>query len=300
MCSALGAETLFGLSFLFTRKAMGSVSPLALLSWRFLVAFIVMLIMIKIGIFHVDFHGKALRPALLISILHPVIYFIGETYGVQLTSASESGTIIAAIPVTALLGSTLIIKKKPSVLQICGISTTLLGVLCVVLSQKSQPTFSAPGYLLLFMAVIAYSLFSVFASSTQIFTPVEKAFLMIASGCVVFTLMAVGESIHNNNLRELLTLPFTNHDLLIAVLYLSLGSSILAFIFDNNAIAYLGTNGAASFIGLCTFVTVVSSVIILREPFSKWQIIGTILIIGGVYIANSAQGRNIHAAVQDQ
>ena len=34
--SAVFCETLFGLSYVFTRHAVGTVSPLALLAWRFL------------------------------------------------------------------------------------------------------------------------------------------------------------------------------------------------------------------------------------------------------------------------
>jgi drug/metabolite transporter (DMT)-like permease len=39
---ALGCEVLFGLSYAFTKQATGEASALALLGWRFLMAFAVM------------------------------------------------------------------------------------------------------------------------------------------------------------------------------------------------------------------------------------------------------------------
>ena len=94
-------EVLFGFSFLFTKTITASVSPLTLLSWRFIIAFIVMSLLAIVGIIKLDFRRKSLAPLLLVAIFHPVLYFIGETTGIRLTTASESGTVIACIPARA-------------------------------------------------------------------------------------------------------------------------------------------------------------------------------------------------------
>ena len=97
------AEAMFGFSFMFTKEATTSASPLEILSWRFVLAALVFFILIKLGVFKVSFRGKALKSALLLGFLHPILYFLCENQGIAMTSASESGTIIATIPIFTLL-----------------------------------------------------------------------------------------------------------------------------------------------------------------------------------------------------
>ena len=185
------AEVMFGLSFLFTKEATASAKPLQLLSWRFTLAAVLFWILIKIGLFKADFRGKNLNGAPVLGLLHPIFYFLCENKGIALTSASESGTIIATVPIFALLFSIVFLKIKPDRNQTAGIFITLAGVLILVLSRGSQPTFNLLGYLLLFGAVIAYGLFAVKSVQTESFSSVEKAVIMIFSGAVFFTAAAV-------------------------------------------------------------------------------------------------------------
>lgn len=46
---ALGCETLYGLSYIFTRKATANAGELALLGWRFLIAAIIVTILAAAG-----------------------------------------------------------------------------------------------------------------------------------------------------------------------------------------------------------------------------------------------------------
>ncbi|MGN0990121.1 MAG: hypothetical protein ACI4O4_01560, partial [Candidatus Ventricola sp.] len=73
---ALGCETLFGLSYAFTKWAVGQAGA-----------------------------GAAGLALLRVALLHPVLYFIGETLGIRLTTASESGVFLACIPVVSLAAS---------------------------------------------------------------------------------------------------------------------------------------------------------------------------------------------------
>ena len=72
----------WGLSFLASRIALNEALVSVLLSHRFLVAFLVMSIYVLLG--HADFHlrGKSLVPLLLLGLMQPVVYFIGEQYGI--------------------------------------------------------------------------------------------------------------------------------------------------------------------------------------------------------------------------
>lgn len=280
------AQVMFGLSFMFTKEATNSATPFQLLSWRFTLAAILFLILIKAGFFKVSFRGKNLKTALLLGTLHPVIYFIFENQGIALTSAGESGTIIATVPIFALIASILVLKYRTNRYQITGIVLTIVGAIILVLGKQSSPTFNLLGYVLLFGCVIAYSIFAILSEKTAEFSSVEKAAIMIFTGAVFFTVTNLIIEFISGGPAAFLRLPFTNHTFLIAILYLGIGSSIIAFTCNNYALETIGTAATSSFQGIGTTVSVLAGAIFLHEQLSFPQIIATILIISGVFIAN--------------
>lgn len=283
---AVFCEMLFGFSYLFTKRITTSISPMTLLSWRFIVAFLFLYIFKLTGIIKLDFKNKSTSSLFFVAIFQPVLYFVGETIGINLTSASESGTIIACIPIVTLLFSALLLKEIPTKLQVTGVSITATGIIVSVLAKGMEATFNPSGYIMLLLAVISYSLYSVFSEKANEFTSTEKTYIMIAFGAVTFTIIAFIENLKSGTLKEFFILPFSNIDFLIAVLYLSIGCSVVAFLLYNLAISYIGTNKSASFVGISTIVTVIAGIIILKEKFTILQFIGTVLVIGGVYLAN--------------
>lgn len=260
-CSAaLGSEALYGLSYIFTKTATNDATPLALLGWRFLIAFLVMSALILTKVIHVNFSGKKLMPVLLISLFDPVLYFIGETFGISHTSASESGVFLACIPVAALIASTVMLHKRPSRQQVIGILITLIGVLITVLASNATTSLSIIGYLFLLLAVCSYALYTVFVEKAVDFTGIEATYMMLIAGALVFVTLALTEAKLNHSLTSLITLPMTDTAFLTAVLYQAIGSSVLALFLSNYAIAKVGVNRAASFIGISTVVSIIAGV----------------------------------------
>jgi len=280
-------EVIYGISYMFTRKATQSgASSLALLGWRFIIAFLVILILVICRVIKLDFKGKAIRYVLLTALFSPILYFIGETFGVANTSSSESGVMLAMIPVPAIIASTILLKKKPTLLQIIGIVITFGGVITTVAFASSQPTFSIKGYLFLLLAIISYVMYSIFVEKANQFSCGELTFCMVTSGAIVFSISALIESGIKGNTLELLQLPFKNMDFLTAALYQGICCSAIAFFLQNAGISRIGVNGSSCFIGVSTIVSILAGVLVLNEKFYWYQIVGTILIIIGVITAN--------------
>jgi drug/metabolite transporter (DMT)-like permease len=299
--SLMVCEVLWGFSFLFTKSVTDSIAPLTLLSWRFIVALAVMGLLALFGIIKLDLRKKSLGALLLPAVFHPVLYFIGETFGVKLTTASESGAIIACIPISALVCSTLILKESPTKRQITGVGLSIVGVFVIVMMKDLSATLDPAGYLMLLIAVASYGFYSVFAQRATQFTSAEKTFAMIALGAAVFTSLALAQNAQAGTLKEFVTLPFTDRGFLGAVAYLGIGCSVVAFFLYNVALSALGTNRTAPFAGLTTVVTVIAGVAILNESFSPAQVLGTAAVLGGVYLASittSAKKRGPAASLE--
>ena len=283
---ALGCEILYGLSYIFTKQVTAEVSALSLLGWRFLLAFIVMSILAGTGFIKIRLKGRSVKPLLWIALFSPGIYFIGETFGISHTTASESGAFLACIPVASLIASSLILKKKPTKKQILGILVTLAGVLLTVFAVGVSSSFSFTGYAFLLTAVISYAMYCVFVEKAEKFAGEEITYVMLATGAVIFMILAVIEALNNGTIEQLVTMPFRNRGFLIAVLYQGIGCSVLAFFLSNVAIAKIGVNRTSSFIGVSTVVSIIAGAVLLHEVFTIWQIVGTVIIVTGVYIAN--------------
>ena len=284
---AIGCEVLYGVSYIFTKQATDNASVLSLLGWRFLLAFLVMSLFVVLGIIKVNLKRKSLKPLLLVALFSPVIYFIGETIGISNTTASESGIFLACIPLASLIASTVILHKKPTRLQVTGILITLGGVLVTVLAVGISSSFSITGYIFLMVAVVSYALYCVFVDKAPDYAGIEITYMMLVAGAVVFVILAFIEAAIGNDVKNLITLPIRNKDFLVAVLYQSLGCSVLAFFLSNVAIARIGVNRTSSFIGVATVVSIIAGALILKEQFTVFQVVGAVLIIIGVYTANA-------------
>ena len=287
---AVSCEALFGLSYLFTKDALAGASELALLGWRFLIGALAMLSCAALGIVKVDLRGGKLRRLFSIALFSPVLYFIGETIGIGRTSASESGAFLACIPVAALAASSICLKKKPAGIQVLGILATLCGVLATLLAASARPSFSPLGYAMLMLAVASYAMYSVLVEKARDCSSSEITLAMLLAGALAFVPAALAEALASGDAASLAALPFANPRFLAACLYQGIGCSVLAFFLSNAAIARIGVNRAASFLGVSTAVAVVSGVLVLGEQFTAWQCAGVALIISGVLIANSGLG----------
>ena len=284
--AAIGCEVFFGMSYAFTKQVTGMTTPMALLGWRFVVAFVVINLLRLCGIVKISLKGKSISQIMIVALLNPVIYFIGEVYGVKFTTSSEVGVFYACFPIFTIIASTLILNKRPEKRQIAGIAVTITGVIITVLAVGMTASMSVKGYLFMVLGLASYSLYSVYVEKASDYTDIEKTYVMLAAGAAVYGAIALIESAAAGNMTTLISLPFTSGAFLTAILYQGIGCSIIAFFLANVSIAKIGVNRMASFIGISTVVSIITGILALREPFSKMQIAGAIVILAGVYIAN--------------
>ena len=283
---AIGTEIIFGMSYIFTKQGVNEASTFALLGWRFFTGFAIMSLCILAGIVKVNFRGKNFKNILAIALFSPVIYYICETFGISHTTASESGVFIATLPVVSFLASAVILHKKPTRSQLIGVLVTLGGVVVTILAVDATASFSVVGYAFLLAGVTSYAIYSTLVERETQFSGAEITYIMLVAGAFVYTLIAIIEAITQDNLGFLVTLPFKNTAFLTAVLYQGIGCSILAFFMSNVAIANIGVNRNASLIGISTVVSIIAGVVFMHESFTAYQLVGAIVIIAGVYIAN--------------
>jgi len=287
LAATIGTGLLYGCSFVFTKGVTNTIDPFTLLGWRFVTALVAMLILMAMRVIRVHVTRATIGTLLLLAVFQPLVYYICETYGVKRTTASESGLIIASIPVAIVLAGMVVVRTRPSRWQVAGIAITLVGVVATVAAGGLTAAFDLGGYALLIGAVVSYALYAAFAERFATATSdIDKTFVMVACGALFFGGITVVRHAFEGTLVTLVTLPAARPDFAIAVAYLALGATIGAFFLQNVGIARLGSTRYSTFIGLGTIVTLVTSALFLHERLSLAQLAGGVVILVGVYVAN--------------
>jgi len=285
--SGILTSTIFGLSFLFSKKALNIVDPFTLLSFRFLVAFLIMSILILFGIIKINYKGKNVKNLILLGFTQPIIYFIFETYGIQFSSSSQAGLMIAIIPIVVTILSAYALKEIPSKLQWVFIILSVSGVVFIVLMNGSTSfDGSLLGIFLLLGAVFSAAVFNILSRKfSEKFSPMELTYAMMTMGAVFFNLVSIYNHIRTNTLIQYF-LPLTNRNFLVSLAYLGILSSIIAFLLINFTLSKIEASKAAIFSNLSTIVSIIAGVLLLRESFKLYHLIGATLILIGVWGTN--------------
>ena len=286
--SGITYAAIFGFSFLFTSRVLQHIEPFHLLSFRFLIAFSVMTILRLTKIINIPITKEMFNPnLLLLALFQPLLYFTGETLGVKMTSSSESGLMIALIPILVTIFSAIFIKEYPKKKQIPFIILSTAGVALIILFQeKVEFGSSLLGFSMLLLAVVSAAFFNILSRSlSSKVQPLQITYFMMGFGSLFFTIVALSQHIYGGNLNEFF-IPLRQREVLIGLSYLSILSSIIAFFMVNFTLSKVTASQGAVFANLVTVISIFAGVFLAKESFYIYHIAGSVLIITGVWGTN--------------
>ncbi len=281
-------NSIFGFSFLASRLILSRTSVFVLLSTRFLLAFLIMNLLVLTGVCKLKLRGKNAWGVILLGMCQPVTYFICESYGIALTNSSFSGTLIAMVPIFAFFFAAIMLGEKFKFSQLLWAVCSVAGVIVISLDNSDDSPVTLLGIVLLLGAVLTGALFNVISKKTSSeFTPFERTYVMFALGSAIFTACALFETTGRLPVivAELVRDPYFTFPLI----FLSLLSSVVAFLLLNYATTYIPVRQTSIFSCLTTVVSIFAGIIFLNEPFGgARQVVGSALILIGVYMVSIA------------
>ena len=293
LLAALTAATIFGMSFMFSKLALGVAAPTVLLAFRFTVAVAAMTLVVLVNalvgklrgrpLFAFSLRGKPVYKLLLLGIVQPVAYFIFENYGILYTSSAVAGTIISAVPVCCILMDVLVLHERVTLKQVLCAVGAIGGV--ALISAGGAVMVSALGMLFLLLTMLSDTLYyGISHDAAKRFTPFEMTYVMFSVGMAVFIPVALLQAGGLDS--PMITAPLQSGGFWLAVLYLGLLSSVLAYGLLNFANSHLSVSETSLFSNVTTVVSVLAGVVLLKEPFSIWQMLGVAVILICVFAAN--------------
>jgi drug/metabolite transporter (DMT)-like permease len=203
-------------------------------------------------------------------------------YGIKYTSPVNGALIMATNPIVTVILASYLLREPILLNHRIGMFFSLLGVVLVITHGSLDMLLHlniALGDLIIMGANICWGFYGVlnrrYLNNSKPLVTTAATMVIGTVFLILFALMG------NHSMHELTNISTT---LLIAVLFMSLFGTVLAFLFWNYGIANLGVVQTSIFFNLVPVFTVLVSVG-LGQPVSLLQIIGGLIVIFGVLIS---------------
>lgn len=222
---------------------------------------------------------RAWRWLLLLSVLGMLGYTLFLYAALQFTDAFNASLINAFNPALITLAAVVFLRERLTATGVIGILLALVGVL-VVLSDGDPARLLSTGFglgdLLMIGAIVVWTAYTIVGRRAPRLPPIASTAAQAGLAVAVLlpvTLLAGG-----------ITLPSTAGGLG-ALLFIAVFPSVLSYVLWNRALTVVPPARAGVFLNLITVFTALFT-ILAGHPFTLPQILGGVVVIAGVALAN--------------
>lgn len=279
--AVLGVAVVWGASYPVAKGALLYAPVLILILYRFVITTIIMAVVARREIVSLS-SGDLLRGFLLGTILFSI--FLAETYGVALTSATNTALIISLCVIfTPILDYGLSRRFPPPAVVVSAIMCCLgVGVL-----TGGVTTFGA-GDLLVLSAAMLRAVMVVSTKRLMRGRQISSAALTAVQGFAV-TVLASIVVITQFGLRGLTV--HADPQFWLSVAFLSLFCTIAAFYIQNAAVRRTTPTRVGFLMGTEPFFGFLLAYLLLAEPITVSSITGAALILTGTFAGILSENR---------
>ena len=277
---ALLTITIWGITYIATKILLTYYTPVQLLFIRFVIAFLVLLLLRP-----KPFLWQGLRDEagfLLLSLSGVTLYYLFENAALQYTLATNVSIIITFAPIATALAMHFIAKnQRLSRYAIFGSLIAFCGVALVVCNGTFVLKLNPRGDLLSVGAMLCWTVYSVVVDHyLQRYDTVVLTRRMLLHAILILTPLCF----FTDGWPELSYLFAP--DTAAAILLLGVFGGGICFLWWAKAIRGLGVISATNYIYLSPFITMVSGWLLIDEPITLLGFLGAVLTIFGVFLAD--------------
>ena len=278
VAALIGAMAIWGGTYVVTDAVLGAMGPLAILLFRFAIAFAVL----------APFAWRAgFRPRMIFQPIFLLFGFTGmvlhlalENFGLQHTSPGSASLVIATAPAVTLAASVVFLRERLTLVRSLGIVLSVAGAALVTQAGvASDGRGELLGNLLVFAGVLAWGIYAVQGKKLSTSVPgvvstaasAGAATLLIAPVAIVE--MFVGRA------------PSFDAGSVAGILFLGAGANAAAFALWNISLKHVDASVAGSYINLVPVIGVVLA-IMLGETMTAMQWVGGAIVMAGVWLTD--------------
>ena len=271
---------IWGLAFVFQKKASENVTALYLNGIRFTIAGLILL-PISIIFFKIDKNKEkyySLKKTILIGIAAGIALGIAsniQQFGIERTTTGKAGFLTAMYIVLVPVFTFIIFKKKLTYMQIIGIVVSVVGV--GLISLKNDFTINVGDLLCMAGALfftVEIMIIDHYQGKVNPFVMSVACFLTVGVFSLCLAIPIDNTKLTMNGIKEAI----------IPIIYLSLGSSCIAYTLQNLGQQRIDGTPASLLMSLESVFALFFGIIIMNDRLNVKEWIGCALLLIGVFI----------------
>ncbi len=262
----------------------GPVEPSAAAFIRFAVSAVIMIAVCRLTLKRLprpDF--RQLLFFLLLGFCGVFLYNIFFFTALRTIEASRSSIIIATTPVFVAIFSSFLFREKLTIIRLAGILMSITGALTVITKGKPESIFSqsiSTADYYIFGCVICWTAYSLLGKRVVAqFSPLVMVSYSVLCGAVMLFIPAAMGGMFG----KLGTYAAKDW---ISLIYFAVFATVIGYIWFFEGISKIGPVRTALFINFIPIFAVIMAYLFLKEEITASLLIGTLLVITGVYLTN--------------
>lgn len=276
---------IWGVTFVCTKLLLlGGLTAAQIFILRFIIAYLLLLgYSLSKGIHWLSNSWRDELNMMALGVFGGSLYFLTENSAMNYTTTTNTSIIVSLCPLfaSAIIGA-FYKTERLNRWQTVGTVMAALGVIMVVMNGHFVLHLSPLGDALAFGACMCWAFYSL------LIIPVSKRYptVFITRKVFFYGLLSMIPYImlHPDlNIQLVINKP----TLLANLLFLGCVASMLCYVAWNWALKRLGAVVATNYVYLNPVTTIVFAWMVLNEQITVWFIIGTVLILYGMYLVNT-------------
>ncbi len=278
--AALFTIIIWGTTFISTKVLLTDFKPVEILFFRFVMGFAALFLVCPHRM-----KGVGRRQELtfvLAGLCGICLYYLLENIALTYTMASNVGVIISVAPFFTAILSCLFLRSEGKLRAnfFIGFVVAMAGI-ALLSFNGSQMKLNPVGDVLAVLAAFVWACYSILTRKISSFGyPVILTTRRTFFYGILFMFPALFFFDFEMGLER-----FADLTHLLNILYLGLGASALCFVTWNLAVKALGAVKTSVYIYMVPVITVVTSVLVLKETVTLVSVMGTFLAVAGLFFS---------------
>lgn len=270
---------LWGFSFIGTKVLLNYLDPATIGFLRFFIATILLFAICRKK---ADYTRKELQYVMIAGFLGITSFYMFENVALTYTTATNASLIGATVPVFFLLTVDTLKRTFSSPIKYLGAVIAFVGVGLLIFNGKFNLALNPLGDLLMFGSVFSWVFYTTIIDKLR-----SKDMLILSRDITLFgTIFLFPFALFE--VRDMRIDIVSQSDLLIAtvaLIYLAIFASALAFLLWNKAIGLTGSSTITNGLYLIPPITILGDSIILGNIPNLYVLVGAVLVLAGVYLS---------------
>ncbi|MDD3403920.1 MAG: DMT family transporter [Hespellia sp.] len=280
--AALFTIIIWGTTFISTKILLADFKPVEILFFRFVMGFLVLLIICSRHLKCAERKQEAVFMAA--GLCGICLYYLLENIALTYTMASNVGVIISVAPFFTAILAHLFMKSEEKLRLnfFIGFAVAMAGIVLISFNG-SKLELNPTGDLLALVAAFVWACYSILTKKISSYGyPVILTTRRTFFYGIIFMIPTLFFFDFHMELSR-----FANITYLLNILYLGLGASALCFVTWNFAVKMLGAVKTSVYIYMVPVITVITSVAVLHEQITVLSGVGTFLTLMGLFLSES-------------